>query len=105
MCRPAVGKGQAAAGDAGERGDVMRKLLLVAAIFAGAFGVSAAQADTVGAVAGAGAGLIVAGPPGAVVGGVVGAVWGRPFWGPSISRSHCWTDSDFRRHCSHARNW
>ena len=91
--------------NAGERGDVMRKLLLMTAIFAGVLGVSAAQADTVGAVAGAGTGLLVAGPPGAVVGGVVGAVWGKPFWGPSISKSHCWTDSDFRRHCSHARNW
>ena len=79
----------------------MRKLLLMAAIFAGVLGVSAAQADTVGAVAGAGTGLLVAGPPGAVVGGVVG----KPFWGPSISKSHCWTDSDFRRHCSHAKNW
>jgi hypothetical protein len=88
----------------GERSDVMRKLLL-AAIFAGAIGVSAAQADTVGAVAGAGTGLLVAGPPGAVVGGVVGAVWGKPFWGPSISKTHCWTDNDFHRHCSHAKNW
>ena len=34
----------------------MRKLLVAAAIFAGALGVSAAQADTVGAVAGAGTG-------------------------------------------------
>jgi len=91
--------------NAGERGDLMRKLLLMAAIFAGVLGVSAAQADTVGAVAGAGTGLLVAGPPGALVGGVVGAVWGKPFWGPSISKSHCWTDSDFRRHCSHAKNW
>ena len=91
--------------NAGQRGEVMRKLLLMAAIFAGALGVSSAQADTVGAVAGAGTGLLVAGPPGAVVGGVVGAVWGKPFWGPSISKSHCWTDSDFRRHCSHAKNW
>src|SRR5215472_6489887 len=87
------------------RRDVMRKLLLGAAIFAGAIGISTAQADTVGAVAGAGTGLLVAGPPGAVVGGVVGAVWGKPFWGPSISKSHCWTDSDFHRHCSHAKNW
>jgi hypothetical protein len=55
----------------------------------------------VGAAAGAGAGLIVAGPPGAVVGGVVGAVWGKPFWGPSISRGHCWTDNSFHRHCRH----
>src|ERR1700746_464645 len=91
--------------NAGKRSDVMRKLLVAAAIFAGALGISAAEADTVGAVAGAGTGLLVAGPPGAVVGGVVGAVWGKPFWGPSISRGHCWTDSDFRRHCSHARGW
>src|SRR5262249_54854937 len=87
------------------RRDVMSKLLLGAAIFVGAIGISTAEADTVGAVAGAGTGLLVAGPPGAVVGGVVGAVWGKPFWGPSISKSHCWTDSDFHRHCSHAKNW
>ena len=83
----------------------MCKLLVATAILAGALGVSAAQADTVGAMAGAGTGLLVAGPPGAVVGGVVGAVWGKPFWGPSISKGHCWTDSNFHRHCSHVRNW
>ncbi|MGC1237134.1 MAG: hypothetical protein WA838_21035 [Xanthobacteraceae bacterium] len=83
----------------------MCKLLVATAILAGALGVSAAQADTVGAVAGAGTGLLVARPPGAVVGVVVGAVWGKPFWGPSISKGHCWTDSNFHRHCSHVRNW
>jgi hypothetical protein len=83
----------------------MCKLLVATAILAGALGVSAAQADTVGAMAGAGTGLLVAGPPGAVVGGVVGAVWGKPFWGPSISKGHCLTDSNFHRHCSHVRNW
>src|SRR5262252_4946790 len=87
----------------GLRRDAMGRSLLAAAIFAGAIGFSAARADTVGAVAGAGTGLLVAGPPGAVVGGVVGAVWGKPFWGPSISRGHCWTDSDFHRHCS--KHW
>jgi hypothetical protein len=81
----------------------MRKLFLATAMFAAAMAVSSARADMVGAVAGAGTGLLVAGPPGAVVGGVVGAVWGKPFWGPSISRGHCWTDSDFRRHCD--RHW
>ena len=59
----------------------MRKVLLAAAIFAGAIGVSTAQADT------------------------VGAVWGKPFWGPSISKGHCWTDSNFHRHCNHNKNW
>jgi hypothetical protein len=83
----------------------MCKSLVATAILAGPLGVSAAQSDTVGAVAGAGTGLLVAGPPGAVVGGVVGAVWGKPFWGPSISKGHCWTDSNFHRHCSHVRNW
>ncbi len=81
----------------------MRQLFLATAIFAGAMAASSARADMVGAVAGAGTGLLVAGPPGAVVGGVVGAVWGKPFWGPSISKGHCWTDSDFRRHCD--RHW
>ena len=83
----------------------MRKLLLAVAVSAGTIGISAARADTVGAVAGAGTGLLVAGPPGAVVGGVVGAVWGKPVWGPSISKSHCWTDSDFRRHCNNTKHW
>jgi hypothetical protein len=58
-----------------------------------------AQADTVGAAAGAGTGLLVAGPVGAVVGGVVGAVWGRPFWGPPHSPHACWIDNHFYRHC------
>ena len=58
-----------------------------------------AQADTVGAAAGAGTGLVVAGPVGAVVGGVVGAVWGRPFWGPPHSPYACWIDNHFYRHC------
>jgi hypothetical protein len=82
----------------------MRKLILVAVVFAAALAAPpGARADMVGAVAGAGTGLIVAGPPGAVIGGVVGAVFGRPFWGPSISRGHCWIDSDFQRHCGRRR--
>jgi hypothetical protein len=81
----------------------MRKLLVTTAIFASMMAASSARADMVGAAAGAGTGLLVAGPPGAVVGGVVGAVWGKPFWGPSISRGHCWTDNSFHRHCD--RHW
>ncbi|HEX4407581.1 MAG TPA: hypothetical protein VH206_02300 [Xanthobacteraceae bacterium] len=78
----------------------MRKLIVATAIVSAiAFAPLTAQADMVGAAAGAGTGLLVAGPPGAVVGGVVGAVWGKPFWGPSISRGHCWTDNSFHRHC------
>lgn len=78
----------------------MRRLLLASTIFA-AFCAAplSAHADMVGAAAGAGTGLLVAGPPGAVVGGVVGAVFGRPFWGPPIGREVCWTDNHFRRHC------
>ena len=41
------------ADNAGKRSDLMCKLLVATAILAGALGVSAAQADTVGAVAGA----------------------------------------------------
>jgi len=59
-----------------------------------------ARADMVGAAAGAGTGLVVAGPVGAVAGGVVGAVFGEPFWGPPISHGACWIDSYFRRHCA-----
>ena len=43
-----------------------------------------ARADMVGAAAGAGTGLVVAGPVGAVAGGVIGGVFGRPYWGPPI---------------------
>jgi hypothetical protein len=83
----------------------MRKILMAAAIVSmtATLAASSARADMVGAAAGAGTGLLVAGPPGAVVGGVVGAVWGKPFWGPSISRGHCWTDNNFHRHCD--RHW
>jgi hypothetical protein len=78
----------------------MRKLIVATALVSAiAFAPLTARADMVGAAAGAGTGLLVAGPPGAVVGGVVGAVWGKPFWGPSISRGHCWTDNSFHRHC------
>lgn len=64
---------------------------------------SAARADMVGAAAGAGSGLVVAGPIGAVAGGVVGAVFGEPFWGPPIGYGACWIDNSFRRHCWHHR--
>jgi len=77
----------------------MRKLLVATAILASTLAASSARADMVGAAAGAGTGLLVAGPPGAVIGGVVGAVWGKPFWGPSIGKGHCWTDNNFHRHC------
>jgi len=58
-----------------------------------------ARADWVGAAAGAGTGLVVAGPVGAVAGGVIGGVFGRPFWGPPVGRGACWIDDHFRRHC------
>jgi osmotically inducible lipoprotein OsmB len=60
-----------------------------------------ARADMVGAAAGAGSGLVVAGPVGAVAGGVVGGVFGKPFWGPPISHGACWVDNYFQRHCGH----
>ena len=83
----------------------MRNFVMATLVFAavGAFLSGSARADMVGAAAGAGTGLIVAGPVGAVAGGVIGAVYGKPFWGPSISRGHCWTDNSFHRHCS--RHW
>ncbi len=78
----------------------MRKIVLTAAVLAVTAALSvSARADMVGAAAGAGTGLLVAGPPGAIVGGVVGAVWGKPFWGPSLGKGHCWTDNNFHRHC------
>ena len=80
----------------------MRNPVLAIAIFAAvaAFPLSA-RADVVGAAAGAGTGLVVAGPPGALVGGVIGGVFGRPFWGPAVSRGACWTDDHLQRHCRH----
>ena len=78
----------------------MRRILLATTVLAAlAAAPLSARADMVGAAAGAGTGLLVAGPPGAVVGGVVGAVWGRPFWGPSFTREDCWIDDHFHRHC------
>ena len=83
----------------------MRNFVMATLVFAavGAFLSGSARADMVGAAAGAGAGLVVAGPVGAVAGAVVGGYYGRPFWGPSISRSHCWVDNSFHRHCD--RHW
>ena len=40
-----------------------------------------ARADLIGALAGGGAGLLIAGPPGAVAGLFIGGFGGRPFWG------------------------
>ena len=76
----------------------MKKLLLATAALAAAVFVAVpmARADWVGA--GAGTGLLVAGPIGAVAGGVIGGVFGKPFWGPSVGRAHCWTDDHFHRH-------
>ena len=82
----------------------MRTLILATTIFVTiAAAAPAAHADMVGAAAGAGAGLVVAGPVGAVAGAVVGGYYGRPFWGPSISRGHCWVDNSFHRHCD--KHW
>ena len=76
-----------------------RFLLAITTIIAVATISPMARGDMVGAAAGAGTGLVVAGPVGAVAGGVVGAVFGEPFWGPPISHGACWIDRDFRRHC------
>jgi osmotically inducible lipoprotein OsmB len=84
-------------------GDMRQSALAIATIALAATMPSAARADMVGAAAGAGSGLVVAGPVGAVAGGVVGAVFGQPFWGPPISYGACWVDNDFRRHCWHRR--
>jgi osmotically inducible lipoprotein OsmB len=85
-----------------ETGESMRHLALaIATITVVAMISVVARADMVGAAAGAGSGLVVAGPVGAVAGGVVGGVFGRPFWGPPISHGACWVDNSFRRHCWH----
>jgi hypothetical protein len=57
----------------------MRYLVLAITIIMAITTISrTARADMVGAAAGAGSGLVVAGPVGAVAGGVVGGVFGRP---------------------------
>jgi hypothetical protein len=61
---------------------ITRQLLLAIAMIITVGAVSLiARADMVGSAAGAGTGLVVAGPVGAVA-GVVGDVFGEPFWGP-----------------------
>ena len=60
----------------------MRKTLLAAAaILMIALGPTSSRADNVGAVFGAGSGLLLAGPAGLVVGGIVGWYWGEPLLG------------------------
>ena len=39
---------------------------------------------------------------GAIVGGVIGAVFGKPWWGPPRTRTACWVDYNFQRHCANA---
>jgi osmotically inducible lipoprotein OsmB len=77
----------------------MRKFVAAATFAIFALSATSARADWVGAAAGAGTGLVVAGPIGAVAGGVIGGVFGKPFWGPSVGRGACWTDDHFHRHC------
>jgi hypothetical protein len=84
-------------------GLVMRNTLKASAIFVALVAMPmGARADMVGAVAGAGTGLIVAGPVGAVAGGIIGGVFGKPYWGPARSRTSCWIDDNFHRHCRRA---
>lgn len=80
----------------------MRKIMIATAVIT-AIGVvaPAARADMVGAAAGAGTGLIVAGPVGAVAGGAIGGFFGGPFWGPPNSPEACWIDDHFHRHCAY----
>ena len=60
----------------------MRKTLLAATpILMIALGPTSSHADNVGAVFGAGSGLVLAGPVGLVVGGIVGWVSGEPLLG------------------------
>jgi hypothetical protein len=79
----------------------MRKLFMAAALIGlialpVAANAAPSERTVTGAAIGAGAGLVVAGPPGAVVGGVAGAVIG----GPRVtSYKQCWRDSNGVRHC------
>jgi hypothetical protein len=74
-------------------------ILALSAVAAVSFASLPARADFIGALAGGGTGLLVAGPPGAVAGAFIGGFWGRPFWGPPSSPRACWTDDSFHRHC------
>ncbi len=82
----------------------MRQFVLAAAIILALAAISPARADMVGAAAGAGTGLVVAGPVGAVAGGVIGGFFGHPFWGPPNSPEACWIDNNFHRHCGPYRH-
>ncbi len=64
----------------------MRKTLLAALpTLMIALGPTTSHADNVGAVFGAGSGLLLAGPVGLIVGGVVGWVWGAPSGGRRLT--------------------
>jgi hypothetical protein len=76
--------------------NILRAAAIVVTLVAMPIG---ARADMVGAAAGAGTGLVVAGPVGAVAGGIIGGVFGKPYWGPPRSRHSCWIDNHFHRHC------
>lgn len=62
----------------------MKNAFLALSVFAAvSFASLPARADLIGALVGSGAGLLIAGPPGAVAGVFIGGSWGRPFWGPT----------------------
>jgi hypothetical protein len=78
----------------------MKNAVLALSVFAAVSLASLpARADFIGAAAGAGTGLVVAGPVGAVAGAFIGGFWGRPFWGPPSGPQACWVDDSFHRHC------
>jgi len=70
--------------------------MIVAALCAAPLVAEAGKVEGVGI--GAGAGAVIAGPPGAIVGGVVGYYVG----GPDIftGRRTCWRDDRGRRRCA-----
>jgi hypothetical protein len=89
---------------AGDGGIIMRKVLIVAAIFAAICTATSAHAmgerTVTGVAIGAGVGALIAGPVGAVAGGVMGGFVG----GPKFSRTsgkRCWYDRAGYRHCGY----
>ncbi|HKQ95414.1 MAG TPA: hypothetical protein VJS40_07390 [Aestuariivirgaceae bacterium] len=78
------------------RKSILTGVALIALAIAPLTAEAASERVYTGVAIGAGAGAILAGPPGAIIGGVIGAA----VKGPRIHRhKECWTGKSGRRHC------